>query len=116
MPYDRAAEDLRPQPFSRRALQVYRLLARRGGTMRMRPLLAAAGLAPDDLAQAIDELAERSWVKVTWLPPERRPPPDLPPPFREAERVTTTSFGRWRYPATREADESDEDDDAAAPF
>jgi hypothetical protein len=89
-----------PLPFSRDALYLFAVLDRHGGTLRMRPLLTAAGLADGALGAAINELAERSWVKVTWRAPHQPPPAGVPERFREVERVTTTSFGRWRYPAT----------------
>ncbi len=86
--------------FSSNALHVFGVLARRGGLMRIYPLLRSTGLAPDALAGAVNELAERGWVKTEWRHPRARLPADLPDRFREVDRVTTTAFGRWRYPVT----------------
>jgi len=90
----------KPTPFSREALHIFGVLARRSGTMRIGPLLQQSRMTPDNLAAAVNELAQRSWVKIEWRNPRRRMPPGLPERFREVERVTTTAFGRWRYPAT----------------
>jgi hypothetical protein len=87
-------------PFSRDALYVFGLLDRRGGTMRIGPLLQQSRMSCDALVAAVNELAERSWVKVAWRHPRARLPDGLPERFREVERVTTTAFGRWRYPVT----------------
>ncbi len=68
--------------------------------MRIGPLLRWSGLEPDDLAAAVNELSQRCWVEVAWRTPRSRLPEGLPDRFREVERVTTTRFGRWRYPVT----------------
>ena len=47
-----------------------------------------------------NELAERCWVRIEWRHPRVRLPAGLPDRFRAVERVTTTAFGRWRYPIT----------------
>jgi hypothetical protein len=87
-------------PFSRDALYIFSLLDRRGGAMRIHPLLQQSRLPPGDLVAAVNELAERCWVKIAWRHPRARLPAGLPERFREVERVTTTAFGRWRYPVT----------------
>lgn len=89
-----------PPPFSRDALYIFGLLARRGGTMRVGPLLQQSHLSTEELAAAVNELAERCWVKIAGRNPRIRMPGDLPERFRAIERVTTTAFGRWRYPVT----------------
>ena len=68
--------------------------------MRIGPLVRWSNLEPDDLAAAVNELAERCWVEVTWRTPRSRLPDGLPERFREVQRITTTPFGRWRYPVT----------------
>jgi hypothetical protein len=93
-------DDRRPPPLSQHARHVFGLLAHRSGTMRIGPLVAAAGLSCDELATAVNELAERCWVKVTWRRPRVRLPPGVPERWREVERVTSTAFGRWRYSVT----------------
>ena len=97
-------DDPRPPAPSRHALHVFALILRHAGCMRTGPLLRWSGLEPDDLAAAVNELSQRSWVEVTWRTPHSRLPEGLPERFREVERVTTTRFGRWRYPVTWAAD------------
>ena len=86
--------------FSSNALHVFGVLDRRGGTLRVYPLLRSVGLPPDVLAAAVNELAGRGWVKITSRHPRDRMPADLPERFRAVDRVTTTVFGRWRFPVT----------------
>lgn len=90
----------RAPPFSHSAFSVFSLVARRGGTMRVAPLLARSRLPPRVLVDAINELAERGWVKIEWRNPRRRMPDGTPECFRTVERITTTAFGRWRYSVT----------------
>jgi hypothetical protein len=63
-------------------------------------LLRDANLEPDELADAINELAERGWVKIVWRPEGARLPAELPQRFRPVARITATRFGRYRYPTT----------------
>jgi hypothetical protein len=97
-------DDWTPPPFPRDALHVFAYLRRRGGSMRIGPLLRWAGLSGDDLVAALNALAERRWVEIAWRAPRDRLPAGLPERFREVERVTTTRFGRWRYPVTWQLD------------
>jgi hypothetical protein len=54
------------------------------------------GYPPDGLGTAaVNELAERSWVKLEWRHPRAHLPDGVPEHFRDVERVTTT-FGRFR--------------------
>ena len=68
--------------------------------MRVGPLLQQSGLSCDDLAAAVNELAERCWVEIAGRNPRTRMPAGLPERFRKIERVTTTALGRWRWPVT----------------
>ena len=86
--------------FSRLALYIFDFLRRRGGSMRLAPLLQETRLTPDDLATAVNELAERCWVNIEWRAPRDPLPEGIPERFREAERVTTTRFGRYRASVT----------------
>ncbi len=97
MPTD---DDDRPPPFSPDALRLMDLLMRRGGTMRIGPLLEACGLTSDALVAAVNELAERCWVSIVWRGPDARRPETLPARFREANRIVTTRFGRYRCRVT----------------
>ena len=68
--------------------------------MRIGPLVRHCGLDCDALVAAIRELNERRWVNINWRKPRAIMPPDLPERFREVDRITTTSFGRWRHSVT----------------
>ena len=87
-------------PLSSNALYVFGYLQRHGGSMRIGPLVRHCGLDLDALAAAVNELSERRWVAIGRRRPRTVMPPDLPERCREVERVTTTRFGRWRYPVT----------------
>ena len=93
-------EDEDPQPFPKSALHVFGLIRRRGGCMRIVPLLDVSGLLPDELAHTVNALAGRGWVEVTWRRPRTCLPHGCPERFREVECITITRFGRWRYPRT----------------
>ena len=97
-------QDDRDPRLSKNASYVFSLLARRGGTMRTGPLVDATGLPADEVADAINELALRRWVEVTWRRPRARLPWGASERFREVERITTTRFGRWRHPVTWHCD------------
>lgn len=90
-------DENRPPPLTLSAWRVMAALIHHGGTMRMRPLLAACGLGSDALADAVNELAERRWVRIVWRDPDARPPEALPERWRPVRRVVTTRFGRWRH-------------------
>ncbi len=76
------------------AMQLMSLLVRRGGSMRVEPLVRADAIPADHLAQSINELAERGWVDIVWLGPLARRSPALPERFRDARRIATTHTGR----------------------
>lgn len=86
----------RPQP-SREAFCVMDLLMRRGGSVRMGPLIADCKLPVEVLIAALNELTTRGWVSVVWRGPQARRPEALPERLRECRRVVVTRFGRWRY-------------------
>jgi hypothetical protein len=73
-------------------------LARHGGSMRIGSLFKLSGLCVDELCAALNELAERRWLTVTW---RRTPRISAPERLRKVDRVTTTRFGRWRTPPMR---------------
>jgi hypothetical protein len=100
-PMNPALDDWRPTPFSSvSARYIFGLMHRRAGTMRIGPLLQATQLAPDALVEAVNELAERRWIVIAFRNPRRHLPPGLPENFRDIDRITITSFGRWRYTVT----------------
>ena len=69
------------------------LLARYGGSLRIRPLLQASGLSCDELSAVLNELAQRRWLEVTW---RGTPRPRSPERLRRVDRITTTRWGRSR--------------------
>jgi hypothetical protein len=87
-------------PFSTTALYIFGHLRRRGGCMRIGPLLRELKLDDTPFADAINELQERGWIKVTWRKDGARLPETVPARFAPCKRITTTSFGRWRYSVT----------------
>jgi hypothetical protein len=86
--------------FASQARHVLACLKRHGGSVRIGPLVRHCGLDLDALAAAVNELAERRWVKISFRKPRKVMPPDLPERCRAVDRVTTTRYGRWRYSVT----------------
>ncbi len=79
------------------AWRLMELLLRRGGGMRMEPLLRASDMSHDNLVLAIRELAERWWVDIVWRAPSARHPRTVPERFRDVRRIVTTRTGRHCY-------------------
>jgi hypothetical protein len=100
------SDDTLIPPFSRIALALFAHISRHGGSVRIAPLLRDFRSSPDDIAAAVNELADRCWVKVIWRPARtgegrrRRPRTSLPKRFRKVERIVATRFGRYRYSVT----------------
>ena len=92
------ADDWRPTPPSWAAMSVMSLLLGRGGCMRMEALLPACGLSHADLAAALNELNERTWIDIVWRSERARRREALPERFRDVRRVVTTRCGRTFYP------------------
>jgi hypothetical protein len=57
-------------------------------------LLRWSGFASHELCDALNDLQERSWVRVR----PRTPRSDLPERLREVDRITTTHQGRLFAP------------------
>jgi hypothetical protein len=74
------------------------ILLRGGGGLRMGPLVRACDLSQDNLALAVNELAERWWIEIAWRGPSARRPGTLPDRFRAVRRVATTRIGRHCHP------------------
>ena len=87
-------------PFSSTALYIFSRLLRRGGSMRIGPLLRDLKLDDSQFADATNELHERGWIRVTWRKDGAPLPDNIPARFARCKRITTTRFGRWRYPVT----------------
>src|SRR5436190_1261174 len=68
-------------------------LVRRGGSLRIGPLLKVSGLSVDHICALLNELAERSWLRIAW---RRTPLLSVPEPLRYVDRITATRFGRSR--------------------
>jgi hypothetical protein len=86
---------------SRDALALYRYVRRCGGSLRIVTLLRQMpvnGLTA--LGAAIDELAERYWIRIAYREPRAGAPPDAAGPLDHIERLVTTRFGRRKYRAT----------------
>jgi hypothetical protein len=89
---------------SRDARYVFSYLHRRGGTMRLQPMLRHLRMDPATLVAAVNELAERYWITVVWRKEVSPPPEDAPRPFTDVARLCTTRFGRRKYRTTWPAD------------
>jgi hypothetical protein len=85
---------------SREARYVFGYLHRRGGCMRLTPLLRHLRMEPRDLAVAVSELAERYWITIVWRKTAASTPDDEPRPFADIDRLVTTRFGRRKYRTT----------------
>lgn len=85
------------RPLSTMARGFFSYLNRRGGSVRIGPLLRHGGLNADQLVAAANELANRRMVTIIWRAPRARMPEGLPERFREVERICTTRWGRHRY-------------------
>jgi len=85
---------------SRDARYIFSYLDRRGGSVRLRPLMRHLRLEPRDLVAAITDLAELYWITIVW----RKPPPGTPAeetrPLTDIDRLCTTRFGRKKYRTT----------------
>jgi hypothetical protein len=86
--------------FSNEAVAILGLLKRRGGTMRIVPLLQRTGLEPEAFVSALRELHERRWVHVKWRKRRSDMASGLPEGCREVDRITLSRFGRWRCAVT----------------
>ena len=93
-------EPISAPPFSSTALYIFGRLQRRGGSMRIAPPLRDLKLEDNIFADAINELQERGWIRVTWRKDGARLSDNVPARFAPCKRITTTRFGRWRYSVT----------------
>jgi hypothetical protein len=79
---------------------VFAYLHRRGGCMRLGPLLRGLAMDRRLLIDAVNELKERYWITIVWREAAPGTPEDEPRPLDEVERLTTTRFGRRKYRTT----------------
>ena len=85
---------------SREARYVFAYLYRRGGSVRLRPLMRHLRLEPRDLVAAIIDLAELYWITIVWRTPAPGTPAEETRPLTDIDRLCTTRFGRKKYRAT----------------
>ena len=85
---------------SREARYVFSYLERRGGSVRLRPLMRHLRLEPRDLVAAITDLAELYWITIVWRKPTPGTPADETRPLTDIDRLCATRFGRKKYRAT----------------
>jgi hypothetical protein len=85
---------------SRAARFLFAYLYRRGGSMRLGPMLRHLRMEPGDLVAAVNELAERYWITIVWRKAPAGTPDDEPRPFTDVHRLVTTRFGRRKYRTT----------------
>ena len=81
------------------ALALYRCIRRNGGALRIATLLRRATNDADRaaLCDAIGELTERYWVRITWRKTGPDASPDNPRPLEDIDHLRTTRFGRRKY-------------------
>ncbi|HEY1243722.1 MAG TPA: hypothetical protein VGF29_02730 [Hyphomicrobiaceae bacterium] len=85
---------------SREARCVFAYLHRRGGSVRLGPLLRGLAMDQRVVLDALNDLSERYWITVVW----RKAPPGTAHedsrPFGDVYRLCTTRFGRRKYRTT----------------
>src|SRR5262245_15850503 len=88
-----------PNP-PREARYVFGCLYRRGGSMRLKPLLRDLSLEPREFVAAIIELSERYWIRIVWRKPAPGTPEEETRHYTEIDRLCVTRFGRKKYRST----------------
>ena len=79
---------------------VFAYLHRRGGSVRLGPLLRGLVMDRRIFLDAVNELKERYWITIVWRQAAPGTPEDEPRPLDEVERLCTTPFGRRKYRST----------------
>jgi hypothetical protein len=82
---------------SREARCVFAYLDRRGGSMRLGPLLRGLGMDQGIVGDAVIELSERYWITVVWRKAAPGPADEDARPLTDIYRLCTTRFGRRKY-------------------
>ena len=101
--------DLPPSPHpSREARYLFGYLRRRGGSLRLAPLLRGLAMDARAFADAVNDLNERYWITIVWRKAPPTAPQDLPDaeprPLADVHRLCTTRFGRHKHRATWPSD------------
>ena len=78
------------------ALMLYRYICRYGGSIRMRTILRRAEdeAVREAVCVALDELAERYWIRLAWRKQAVDPAPGAPRPLDDIDRLTATRLGK----------------------
>jgi hypothetical protein len=76
---------------------VFAFLHRRGGSMRLGPLLRCLGMDRHAVVVALNELAERYWITVVWRKAVPGAADEDARPLTDIYRLCTTRFGRRKY-------------------
>ena len=83
---------------------IFAYLHRRGGSVRMGPLLRGLGLEPRIVLDAVYELSERYWITVVWRKAAPGSGDGEVRPLTGIYRLCTTRFGRRKYRSSWPAD------------
>ena len=67
---------------SREARYVFSYLDRRGGSLRLRPLLRGLAIDPRIFIDAVNELNQRYWITIIWHKPTPGTPDDETRPLK----------------------------------
>jgi hypothetical protein len=97
MTHDPTTDPMYGRHASPEARYIFAYLHRRGGTMRLRPMLRHLRMEPRAFIDATVELHERYWIRIVWRPAPPDTPEDAPRDYTEIERLVTTRFGRKKY-------------------
>ena len=82
---------------SREARCIFAYLHRRGGSMRLGPLLRGLGMDRRIVLDSVYELSERYWITVIWRNDATGPSDADGRPLTDIHRLCTTRFGRRKY-------------------
>jgi len=85
---------------SKEARYLFSYILRRGGSVRIGPLMRDVGMDKRQLVDAATELVERYWIVSTWRKLAPGVPKEETRPIEELDRLTTTRFGRRKYRTT----------------
>src|SRR5262245_54000375 len=93
-------DPLHGQHPSAEARCVFACLHRRGGSMRLGPLLRSLCMDERIVSNALNDLCERYCITIVWRKAASAPPDEVPRPPTDIHRLCTTRFGRRKYRST----------------
>jgi hypothetical protein len=76
---------------------VFAYLHRRGGSVRLGPLLRGLGMHQRIVLDAACELSERYWITIVWRKAAPGTGDEEARPLTDVYRLCTTRFGRRKY-------------------